>query len=134
MSDTTKIEPCPNCSGSDMYPQRGIEMHKVVCTTCGYMSGDRPTEAAAIAAHNKVARAVAAAEKLPKTADGVSVVPGMEVWPLHELDDEEGGIIRFGVYDRNTGAFSETAASDGLFPIECYSTREAARAARGESA
>ena len=59
-----KIEPCPYCGGNNMWPQRGIEMHKIVCHTCGYMSGERPTKTAAIAAHNALSRNNAAAKEL----------------------------------------------------------------------
>jgi len=78
----------------------------------------------------KLATADATIAKLPKTADGVPVVPGIIVWPLHELEDELGGEIRMGLYDRNTGDV-ELDGDTAAFST-CYSTQAAAEAARTE--
>jgi len=57
-------------------------------------------------------------DKLPKTADGVSVVPGMELWYRHKYDG------RFFIM---TAAFHDAESIDSA-----YSTLEAAEAALEE--
>lgn len=58
------IEPCPFCGGKVSYRER---YGRVYCqcedALCMYMSGEAESEAEAIAAHNRVARAVRAAKE-----------------------------------------------------------------------
>ena len=61
----------------------------------------------------------ATVEKLPKTADGVIVKHGMKVWLIHP-DGIDDGTVCFHVCDE--GGFSAIQ--------KCYSTREAAEAAK----
>ena len=94
---------------------------------------ERKTVADAIAAHNKAARAVAIVERLPKTADGVPIVPGMKVYvsvpPFHE---EVADVVPMKSLSANkvvkttlrSGWLEEHKAGD------CYSTPEAAKAAQ----
>jgi len=66
----------------------------------------------------EIDRLEAIVDKLPKTADGVPVTPGLELWTVHS----------------GTGLpYSITVGSvryGGIYP-DCYSTREAASAAGG---
>src|SRR5690554_6157274 len=94
------------------------------------------TELAAIArrydeliAENTKLRAIV--DKLPKTADGVPVVPGMALYPLHPLPgvEDDHGIATIGVYDPAT--MEHLVHGYGEFRTgACYSTREAAEAAK----
>jgi hypothetical protein len=68
----------------------------------------------------EIARLQAIVDKLPKTADDVPVVPGMELWaPAHMAWD-----VRQGREPR------ASLSDDVVHTKEYYSTREAAEAAR----
>jgi len=73
---------------------------------------------------NQIARLQGIVDKLPKTADGVPVAPGMVVWPLHFLEDEQGAEIHWGIFDLNTTDYMDDVSAKRL-----YSTEAAARAA-----
>lgn len=60
--------------------------------------------------------------KLPLTADGVPVVPGMVVYTAYAV--EEGGVA-FALYDTD-GARIWGRGRDHFYPDELFSTREAA--------
>ena len=74
-------------------------------------------------------------DRLPKTADGVPIVPGMKVYPLFPIDDPEFSedddyatcVLK--LRDALTG---ETFEPNEWIPGKCYSTQEAAEAARKE--
>jgi len=87
-------------------------------------------------------------DKLPKTADGVPVVPGMHVWHCTNLSyGPKGSDKKFpnteglrvampGPYCLGEHCYSEGCQGDGcsgkhLNFAQCYSTREAAQAAGG---
>jgi len=76
-----------------------------------------------------VERLRAIVEKLPKTADGVPVVPGMVIWPPEFIEDEQGATVKIIARDNLTGDMLEHGTSL-LWIGKCYSTREAAEAAR----
>ena len=66
-------------------------------------------------------------DKLPKTADGVAIVPGMIIWPQHMLDDELGARTHIGIVDLNIG----DEHLDRDIKLEtCYSTKKAAEKAK----
>ena len=68
-------------------------------------------------------------DKLPRTADGVPVVPGMTLWdPV--WPDDPFGVQALLVFCPNARR-SEWMCNDGeVDAAQCYSTREAADAAR----
>ena len=70
-------------------------------------------------------------DKLPRGGDGVAVVPGMDVW----LIDDGGDVFQWLVRSVNVdgqlkGTFHSTKM--GSYASYCYSTREAAEAAKKE--
>lgn len=83
----------------------------------------------------QLSAAQAIIDKLPKTADGVPVVPGMKVWWSHSngnIDDAEVCELRDGgcgviIWDEATGRLAHH-----LEYVACYSTREAAETAQKE--
>ena len=72
---------------------------------------------------------------LPKTADGVTVVPGMKIYPRRPLPDvvDDHGIIEIGMYDPATKSHNVHGCDDFRVGL-CYSTREAAEAAQQKGA
>lgn len=69
-------------------------------------------------------------DKLTKTADGVSVWPGMKLYPMHPLPDiDDHGIVTIGIYDPETMEHHVHGYDDFRTGC-CYSTKEAAAAAR----
>lgn len=65
-AEEEKLEPCPFCGGECLTSNAVGGMWRVYCEkdmTCLYSSGTFLTEAEAIAAHNRVARAVRAAKE-----------------------------------------------------------------------
>lgn len=78
----------------------------------------------------EVARLQAIVDKLPKTADGVVVLPGMT---LYEHCWMEPFHVRELVAVSDDVKRSEWMCDDGeIDPLQCYSTREAAEAAERE--
>ena len=75
------------------------------------------------------ARLRAIVDKLPKTADGVPVVPGMEVWAKKNPSDstvQSFIVCQDSVWASRFGGMSRAGA---WLISKCYSTREAAEAA-----
>ena len=64
-------------------------------------------------------------DKLPHTADGEPVVPGMIIWPREFIDGEEGARIKIIAVDIMTGDTLEHG-TEGLRIGKCFSTRQAA--------
>ena len=64
---------------------------------------------------------------LPKTADGVTVVPGMKIYPRRPLPEvvDDHGIIEIGMYDPATKSHNVHGCDEVRVGL-CYSTREAA--------
>ena len=86
---------------------------------------------------DRIAELEAVAERLPRTADGVPVVPGMIVW-IHER-----GSSKIGTPWQTLTEQVVTGMTEGCVEVEsrlrlfeaaacCYSTREAAEAAGEE--
>ena len=99
-----KIEPCPFCKGEcEAMTERPFDDFYVVCQTekCEYISGDKPTEAEAIAAHNKVSRANAIADDLLATCR--NTLASLHILGLPQLDSNVA-----------TNKDIITAASNGL--------------------
>lgn len=72
--------------------------------------------------HAEIERLRAIVERLPKTADGVPVTPGMAYWfEYMDTPGEFGQLHASEIYNCN---------GDVVFNTYCYSTREAAEAAR----
>ena len=71
------------------------------------------------------AAAQAVVDKLPKTVDGVPIVPGMTVWPRGDLfiGDEQGAVVKLILWDDLSGEVELDAR-------HCYSTEAAALAAK----
>ena len=63
------------------------------------------------------------------TADGVAIVHGMRVWPPFVIEDEQGGLVKFCVYDDASGELH--IEGDGLNIRKCFSTAEAQAALEG---
>lgn len=93
----------------------------------------------------KILQLQAIVDRLPKTADGVPVAPGMMVWTPDDLDDPSlvTGVTNFnasGCDCDGDGEESYHNAGDDCHwkcdrsnpANECYSTRAAAQAAGGE--
>lgn len=75
----------------------------------------------------EIKRLQAIVAKLPKTADGVPVVPGIDVWVTHQERHEPYKCTVFAV--GNTALkveVSETHKRTWVWQSACYSTREAA--------
>ena len=122
MSDLPKMpeRPKPNCFVKDC---GGTFAH-----TAGQVT------AYAEAMEEGLAEAEAVIAKLPKTADGVVVVPGMEVW-VHGEGDLEGVCVPQQVHPSATWLMQveRFEGSGMLYFSRMYSTREAAQAAKGDS-
>ena len=89
----------------------------------------RPTLAERVqAALDERDRLQAIVDRLPKTADGVPVVPGMQIWPFFEIEDEQGAVVCLCAHDGPTGEM--LVDGDTMNVGKCYSTRDAAVAAR----
>lgn len=73
-------------------------------------------------------------ERLPKTADGVPATPGTRLYPMYPVYDDEhpdyddAARLEYCISDPLSGEFIRE--HDGLEIDTCYSTREAAEAAR----
>jgi hypothetical protein len=82
---------------------------------------------------NALRAAIATLEALPETADGVRVVPGMKIYPLHPLTEEncddppeeDHTVAKLVMYDPWSGDTLEEPS----FAAN-YSSKEAAEAAR----
>jgi hypothetical protein len=68
----------------------------------------------------------AVVEKLPKTADGVAVVPGMVVYAIHPMTDSYVAMMVY--MDADNDEWQNGNRNDFS---ECYSTKAAALAAKG---
>lgn len=68
-------------------------------------------------------------EKLPVTADGVPITPGMKLWTDNDGEIESGTITS--LYPVN-GEMMVGCSGWEQAPRDCYSTREAALAAAGK--
>lgn len=62
-AEEEKLEPCPECNSKCELMESSIGDFFVGCSQCYYRIGGKKMEAAAIAAHNRVARAVRAAKE-----------------------------------------------------------------------
>jgi hypothetical protein len=69
---------------------------------------------------------------LPKTADGVEIVPGMKVWcnPPYCANPTGFGFL---VLSLNYNRYVDECSERDTKYSDCYSTREAVEAARKES-
>jgi hypothetical protein len=71
-------------------------------------------------------------ERLPKTKDGVPVYPGMRVWPLHRMtEDDDGSCIEMNYHVIDPIDGTRLCEQDELLLSACFSTREAALASTG---
>ena len=122
-------EKCPNC-GASLHSHR----EHVQFWVCGssYCERLKLFTEGLDCLRRQLAQAKAIVDKLPKTADGVSVVPGMEVWRwdaylkcvkqcVVDRVYQNGG-VGLSFHDNDEGGFVST---------QLYSTREAAEAAKG---
>jgi hypothetical protein len=99
---------CPECEGT---------IDGICCECCKL-----PTE---------IERLLAIVAKLPKTADGVPVVPGMRVWWVCNRAIWAGTVD--GVTCDQVWLIPDEGEHWGTWsPSDCYSTREAAEKAAGE--
>lgn len=87
----------------------------------------------------EIERLHAIVDRLPKTADGVPIAPGDELWCIDSEDGWEGAItVRdvecVGKYGEETSCWLiRSTGRNELWAEDCYSTREAAaEAARTE--
>ena len=103
--------------------------HEAELTESEYAVGDEM---------DKVCRLEAIVDKLPKTADGVPVVPRMVIFtplPLHTRESRKIVEVEVGRVSKGT-IFGREPLADGLLPYlseNTYSTREAAEAALKEA-
>ena len=92
------------------------------CESCGTSwrkhLGIQGTCAKLQEAEQKIERLQAIVDRLPKTADGVPIVPGMEVWSW--------------MGDAGLMSTEITRIGKGGWFAACYSTREAAEKARAK--
>jgi len=114
---------CPDC-GCYMFCFEGGSAHERHQHTVG---GLHCLEA-------QLATANAVIEKLPKTANGVTAVPGMKLYPLHPIPDTEDdhGIVTIGVYDPETMEHHVHGYNDFRVGLN-YSTPQAAAEAAKKS-
>lgn len=91
-------------------------------------------EAQLALAEKEIKRLSAIVEQLPKTADGVPVVPGMKLYPLHpipRLDEPDHGVAEIGLYDPVNQDFHRHGTDDFRVGL-CYSSPGEAGRARFE--
>lgn len=84
----------------------------------------------------EIDRLQAIIDKLPKTADGVPVTPGMAIWPKLEffVPNEQGGTVVLCIVDTETGErIMPYDGAAGWQPEKCYSTREAAESTKEQT-
>jgi hypothetical protein len=79
-------------------------------------------------ARAEAAEAVVA--KLPKTADGVPITPGMELWGSLGWNNEPAKATLRGTYAEGYSVGTPEWGMNVRPEVECYSTREAAEAAK----
>lgn len=95
----------------------------------GYSPGSKTRQAADV-----IRDLLAVVERLPRTADGVPVVPGREMWCINHLSfvgDPRGSIHSHAVQNINERGWC--FGGDHFIPwSKCYSTRAAAERARAE--
>jgi len=116
----SKHHTCPKCGGSFW----GSDMDwDELCADClKELHAECEAQIAALTAANAKLQAIV--DKLPKTADGVAVMPGMKIW----LDDSDGPVERV-----DTAICTTPGPQVHWYePIwsQCYSTRAAAEAAK----
>ncbi len=122
-------EICPKCHRKAVFgivPWRGEKL-------CLWCLRDKFSDAEV---ENERLRAVV--DKLPHTADGVPVVPGMKLYPLHPVDwidegedkdEEDHGVVTVALRDAATGEHL-IHGYDGFRVGMNYSTPAAAEAAK----
>jgi hypothetical protein len=81
----------------------------------------------------QVERLRAIVDKLPKTADGVPVVPMMEVWFWNDADYIDSAHAYTFSQQRHKVPISILTEWGWVRVAHCYSTREAVEAAGGEA-
>ena len=81
----------------------------------------------------EVDRLAAIVAKLPKTADGVPVVPGMELWHAGTAWSDKGDYA-WSFYRRRNGELEVQFILCNVLLSDCYSTREAANHAESQAA
>lgn len=96
---------------------------KGVCFRC--MMREYPTLQA------EIERLRAIVDELPKTADGVPVVPGEDVVWHPTVRSDNGRLMPMAI-DLNEGAAWYRVPDDRKFVCDCYSTREAAEVKGGQ--
>jgi hypothetical protein len=78
----------------------------------------------------RLAEAEAIVAKLPKTADGVPITPGMELWGSLGWNNEPAKATLRGTYAEGYSVGTPEWGMNVRPEVECYSTREAAEAAK----
>ena len=92
----------------------------------------KPVKKAMQAAAAEIKRLQAIVDKLPKTKDGVPVVPGEDVVWHPAIANEEGELSPLDVHASRCASWQEVPTV--AFAVsECYSTREDAEAAKEEA-
>ena len=111
----SKHQTCAECRRSFVGPDTGIGDN--LCDSCAQeLHAECRQALAELQEENDRLQAIVA--KLPKTADGVPVVPGMEVWQ----DCFDGIKQRWAA----SGIEDDRAMVTSFVYAECYSTRKAA--------
>jgi hypothetical protein len=131
---------CSNCDRLQAEIQRLRETanNGIECSQCLRPSPPEPVCMYCADCYSKqvaeIERLRAIVDKLPKTADGVTISPGMSVWCL--LDDEWQKVIASEVSDvGQVNIMDEVDDEGGGFweireASDCYSTRQAAEEAK----
>jgi hypothetical protein len=98
---------------------------------------NRPSYAVVEELARRLAEAEARAEaaeadvaKLPKTADGVPITPGMELWGSLGWNNEPAKATLRGTYAEGYSVGTPEWGMNVRPEVECYSTREAAESAK----
>ena len=135
---------CPVCSGTELLRARGERWR---CQGCGlllsledshHFEAERitniirrdtikPLQDQLEQAKADIERLEAIVDKLPKTADGVPITPGMKIW----LINQDEGQARFHAVDARDSTI-KWWCGNCFHPEEFYSTPEAAQAANKE--
>ena len=128
---------CPGCGADPIVPNHTAQ--RCIWWTCNsYQLFDGPQEIVhsaecykkqLTAAQARIAELEAVVAKLPKTADGVPVLPGMtffdiEPWVCNAIDDK-GRALRVNIATMQVRAVN--------YVCDCYSTKEAAEADRADT-
>jgi hypothetical protein len=115
------------CDVSKMRQLAELWMHDAPASPA-LMLGDQRLAYEALQAADEITRLQAIIDRLPKTADGVPIVPGDTIW----FDIDNYSTVAGIEIEEPGGQWWVSFGISGAETDQCYSTREAANKAGGE--